>query len=741
MSYQPKDLEDIYELSPLQQLLLDQTLREPGNGTACRQTVFAVDGLDARLFRQAWEKVVERQPPLRASVHWEGLDKPLQVIHRRPELLFEEQDWRGLRPRRKQFELRAYLAADSQRGFVLTEAPLLRLALFRLSETFFQFVWSHHPLLLDDGSAVLVSRSFFSCYQALSRGQPHPLASPGLYRDYLVWIQHQDPSRTEQFWRQYLQGFTAATPLPLLSGGCHAPPAVACQENEQLEVPGELTTALRTLAQREQLTLDTLVQGAWALLLGRHSGHEEVVFGARVAGRPRQLTEADSMVGLFTNTLPVRVRLHPQEQLLSWLKNLHARQIEALPHEYLPLVQVQRWSEVRPNLPLFESLVAFENYPKVWLPRGRQQSLKIRSLRPSALPTGYPLTLVLEPGETGLLLRLAYTRDRCDENTAAEILDELRFLLADLVTHPERRLGEGLLVKSAKTRGGFVPGAAALVDLQPRGSGVPFFCIHGSGGTVFRYRELARHLGQDRPLFALQARGLDGTQWPHARIEDMAADYLPLIQAVQPQGPFLLGGWSLGGMVAFEMAQQLEAQGQSVALLVLVDTVLGEGGKPAPKKRSVKQMAQFARGQGLRLHPGELKGFPPEARLGHVVDRLQGGRPMPPRQSLAQAHSQSLLYERLRWFHNHAMNQYCPRRCNSRIVLCLSGERPAEEIAVLHREWNRLAPRVELEIIPGSHGTMIAEPGVKVLAERLRTYFQDALAPRGPTEQTSAARI
>ena len=207
---------------------------------------------------------------------------------------------------------------------------------------------------------------------------------------------------------------------------------------QQIRLSAAATADLQALAQQHQLSLNTLVQSAWAMLLSRYSGQEDVVFGATVAGRPTDLAGVESMIGLFINTLPVRVRVDPKALLIPWLQERQHQQVEARQYEYSPLVQVQGWSDVPRGLPLFESLLVFENYPVRTSMQEWSNSLEIHRVR-VASRTNYPLTVVAVPGPE-LTLRIAYQCHRFDTATINRMLGHLRTLLEGMVTDPARRL-------------------------------------------------------------------------------------------------------------------------------------------------------------------------------------------------------------------------------------------------------------------------------------------------------------
>ena len=163
---------------------------------------------------------------------------------------------------------------------------------------------------------------------------------------------------------------------------------------QQIELSAATTQALQAIARQENITLNTIVQGAWALLLSRYSSEENVIFGAVVSGRPPTLVGSESMVGLFINTLPVCLQVEPETSVIAWLKQIQAQQTEVREYEYAPLVEVQRWSDFPPGLPLFESILSFQNYPVDFSTRSRGGNLEIPDIQTFA-PTHYPLTVLV----------------------------------------------------------------------------------------------------------------------------------------------------------------------------------------------------------------------------------------------------------------------------------------------------------------------------------------------------------
>ena len=445
------NLENLYNLSPMQEGMLFQSLYAPQANTYLRQLSYVLHGeLNVSAFGRAWRRVVSRHAVLRTSFYWENLEQPLQVVQREVELPLAQQDWRELPAAEQETRLEAFLEAERERGFELAEAPLMRLALVRLAEDAYQFVWSYHHLLLDGWSRSLLLKEVFTFYEAFSEGrdvQPE-LGRP--YIDYIAWLQQQDLSEAETFWRQALKGFHAPTPLP----GGHAHAGSTDREEghdqQQVELPEATTSALQTLARQQQLTLNTVIQGAWALLLSRYSGEDDVVFGAVVSGRPAELEGVESIIGVFINTLPVRLRVPPEARLLPWLKELQTQQAEMRQYEYSPLVKVQGWSEVPRGQALFESILVFENYPVKTSARDGRGGLGISRTR-FAEKSDYPLGLVAM-SHARLSLQINYERRRFDAATVGRMLGHLRTILESVIANPAQRLSDIPYLTEAEAR-------------------------------------------------------------------------------------------------------------------------------------------------------------------------------------------------------------------------------------------------------------------------------------------------
>ena len=337
-----RGIEDIYPLSPTQEGMLFHSAYAPESGVYVQQWTCTLRGdLDPSAFQAAWRQVVDRHPALRTSFHWVDSDRPVQVVHRQVDPPLEEFDWSGEPPDVRAGRYSEFLSADRERGFVASWAPLLRLALIRTEDRVVQLVLTYHHMILDGWCMPIVFAEALALYEAGRAGREASLPARRPYRDYIAWLRGRDLSESEAYSRETLRGFRSPTPLGIERSGADALDEPVPRGERFARLSSEATAALQVLSRAHQVTMNTLVQGAWALVLGRYSGQGDVVFGVTVSGRPPDLEGAEAMVGLFINTLPARVSVVEESPLLPWLKEIQARQVEMREHEQSPLVLVQ----------------------------------------------------------------------------------------------------------------------------------------------------------------------------------------------------------------------------------------------------------------------------------------------------------------------------------------------------------------------------------------------------------------
>ncbi|MFP2932892.1 amino acid adenylation domain-containing protein, partial [Pyxidicoccus sp. 3LG] len=491
-------IEDLYPLSPTQQGMLFHTLLEPSDGDYFEQLTWRIrTPLNMAAFRRAWETLVARHAVFRTGFFWENLSESHQVVLPRVELPWQELDWREVPEAEQSARLEDFLRADRAHGFDLSRPPLARVTCMRQGDGTWRVVFSHHHLLLDGWSQGRIFQELFSLYDTFARGET-PKLSPALpYRDYIAWLRRQDYARTERFWRETLAGVTGPTPLPAALPGAIANAPKGLHERE-VRLSRQATTALQSLARQHGLTLNTVVQGSWALMLGRYAGETDVVFGATVSGRPPELPGVEEFVGLFINTLPVRVSLPPDEKVLDWLKRLQAQQAALRQQEHSPLAQVQGWSDVPRGTPLFESILVFENYPIDEAVRQRAGGLELDDIH-ALERTNYALSAVVVPGNE-LVLTLSGDTRRFEASALERLLGQWRTALEGMAAQPEQLLADvpwltaeqqkQLLVDWNDTRTDFPAGTCVHQLFEAQVARTPDAVALTFEGTHLTYREL-----------------------------------------------------------------------------------------------------------------------------------------------------------------------------------------------------------------------------------------------------------
>ncbi|KAA2257273.1 amino acid adenylation domain-containing protein [Solihabitans fulvus] len=445
-----REVEDVYPLTPMQAGMVFHGLSQGDLGVYLEQATFVLDGVDdPGALAEAWQHVVDRTPILRTRIAWREVADPMQVVRRRVTLPITHLDWTTVAEQDRAERLRALVAEDRALGLDPTVAPLTRVTIARLSDTEVQVLWTFHHALLDGWSVYQVLSDVFGCHAALRAGGQPALVARRPFSDYLAWLDTRNRSEAAEYWRRALAGFAAATPLSY-----DRPPAPTHATRSATWLPASLDEAeserLRRLAQRGGLTLNTIAQGAWALVLARRSGQRDVCFGATVSGRPADLPGSESITGLFINTLPVRVAVGDEPSLVDWLRELQSAQAEARRFDFVSLAELPRWTELPAEAGLFDSIVVFENYV-INDEAAATHGLKVRELD-AVETTNYPLTIAVVPGAR-LTIQLGYDPDLFDAATADQFADQLTHVLRVIADRPDDLVGRvDLLTESARRR-------------------------------------------------------------------------------------------------------------------------------------------------------------------------------------------------------------------------------------------------------------------------------------------------
>ena len=434
---------DEYGLSPMQQGMLFHHLAAAHSGIDIQQLVISFkEAPDVTILERAWQAVVEKHPALRTSFRWEGLLEPVQQVHDDLPIKIEHyQSW-------DESTFSAFLAADRRRGFDIKQLPLIRLTLFGSGAGPMRLVWTLHHILMDGRACTIVLNDVERFYDDLLSGAPlkNSLGLP--YKPYTKWVEQLDQSDANDFWREKLRGFIAPTPLPCEPDDL--PKDTSIHGEIEIKLSEAVTSRLRDIARQCNVTLNTIVMASWAILLGRFSGESEVVFATVKTTRGNSVPDADSIVGLFLNTIPVRVATNPTMQVAEMLKRLYAEWIwmGLRQYDYTPLVQIKRVSDFPKSEPIFSSLVVFENQQLGTAlanshPRWRERKFRFHE------QTGLPLALSAF-GDPAMVLKLEYDVHRFSQTTAKRILAHLIQVFASIADNPDETIANLKIIPDAE---------------------------------------------------------------------------------------------------------------------------------------------------------------------------------------------------------------------------------------------------------------------------------------------------
>ena len=517
------DSVDRYPLTPMQRLFY--TMAKTGY-EAWR---FAIEGhVDAARLHGAWQMLLDRHTILRTAFMTDGAHEPLQFVlrsARMPTLI--EVDLQGMDAQSQEQHIRRLAQLELERGFDLSRAPLMRVALVRLADQRYEMMWSTHHLYIDGWSWPILMADLSDCYSALC-DEREPLPPPACpYGRYVRWLADEAPEG-DSFWRQELAGFVSPSPIDLED----TPVLEASSDPQEVvhALASDTSDKLIALARGEQTTASVVVQGAWALLLSHIGATEDIVFGAAYSGRPAEISGVEGMVGPCVNNIPVRVRVNPAESVADYVGRLQQRQHELSHHQFSPLARIQELAGVPLRLRLFESLIVFQNYVIGDASRrmGSQASLRLID-GPDA--TNYPLTLVVLPGPQ-MQLKLLYQPQRFTRRRVESLLGDLAAVLTAMAGVPERSVGSILTELPEHTRGRAARIVAQKRERRTVATAAPATVLEQTIASMWAELFQVERVGLDENFFDLGGHSLLLLE-AHRRLQAQTQTTLPVVTLFQ----------------------------------------------------------------------------------------------------------------------------------------------------------------------------------------------------------------
>ncbi|QNN43951.1 non-ribosomal peptide synthetase [Pedobacter roseus] len=460
-------IEDVYPLSPLQQGLYYHWASSPTSEVYFEQMSYRVEGLlDVDKIESSYRSLVSRHAVLRTFFTQDYGDRLLQVVARSFSGGFSYIDASG----DPHFSISDFKEGDRSLGFDLHQGSQMRLSVVFLGDGRYEFVWSFHHILMDGWCVGILVKEFFEFYRNLSTGQSLQLNRIEPYSSYIKWLEEIDRAKSFTYWGKYLSEFKSLASLPKFSTGLKP----GRFREQVLTIDGDIRSSLRSLCIELGVTENTFVQAAWGLLLGRYNNTDDVVFGSVVSGRPADIEGIEDMVGLFINTIPVRVRARGGMCFRDLLKEVQQEAISGMEHHYVQLAEIQSLSGV--GGALFDHILVFENYPvQEIISQGQETSNEKISLLSFEIfeQSNYSLTVVIIPGDN-LVVKLAYNDSIYEDAMIERLKVHLLTLITSVLSSPDAPVGDidylgtverSLLLGDFNSTGSDYPRDRSIVDL------------------------------------------------------------------------------------------------------------------------------------------------------------------------------------------------------------------------------------------------------------------------------------
>ncbi|MGB0521647.1 MAG: amino acid adenylation domain-containing protein [Flammeovirgaceae bacterium] len=358
-----ESIADIYPLSPIQEGLLFHGLFDSSSTAYTEQ--FCCDfniAIDLNAFQAAWDLILQQHSIFRTAFLHKALAVPVQCVHHGVKMPVHVLDLTTETPEKQAEKLEQFLVEDKQSGFAFDQAPLMRVTLIKLSAHQYKMAWTHHHILLDGWSFSILTTKLLRYYEAFAQGEFPETEREDNYRDYIDYVNSKDEYEVEDFWRNYAVDITTPTFLPFVSDTVpNRNKGLGEIKELEFHFDAEMSQKINDFSKSAHLTMNTVVQGVWALVLSKYTGKQAISFGVTSSGRPSELAFADERVGLYINTIPLFTHVPFENDLPNWLSNLQKMSTAAREFQYTPINTIQRWTSIQGEL--FDTLLVFENYP------------------------------------------------------------------------------------------------------------------------------------------------------------------------------------------------------------------------------------------------------------------------------------------------------------------------------------------------------------------------------------------
>ncbi|MCK4257939.1 MAG: hypothetical protein KAX49_03120 [Halanaerobiales bacterium] len=662
------DFQKISPLSPMQERMLYHYLKDKTSTVCFEQDEMHLSGtLDIDLFEKSFNLIIQRYDILRTNFVYQKIKEPRQVVFKEKigKIYFE--DISLLEETEKLDYIKKFKDKDMERGFNLTKDILIRMTILKISEESYRLIWSYHHIIMDGWCLGIIFQDFVQIYKSLKEGTPLNLSKVYPYSNYIDWLQKQDRVEASDYWKKYIEDYkTQALPFGFNKLSINVE---YVQQNKTFKFDSALLRSMEKIAKDCNVTINVVFQAIWGILLQRYNNSDDVVFGAVVSGRPPEVEGIEQMLGLFINTVPVRVKGKSNDIFVDIVKKLQKDVVSSRSYEYFPLAEIE--SHTGGIGELINNISIFENYPldKEVINDSSQNLGFVLTNTESYSQTKYDLNIFLVVGES-LDIRFSYNAlvynpefinkmgehvkkvlkivtenpevcvsiiDILTEDEKSQIIADLeqRDKMKDLRNNPaleyvsptnqvEEKLvhiwqnvlnleGVGINHNFFEIGGNSInvvrvmklinedfgmevsvselfkkPTIAEFANILNEDNTLSqfecavslnkisskkknVFVVHGMDGSAYLYKDLAKLLQEDCNFYGLQAKGMFDPSKMAQSVDEMVTDYIRDIKAIQPQGPYIIGGYCWGARLLYELVRRLEEQGDVIKKIIVLD--------------------------------------------------------------------------------------------------------------------------------------------------------------------------
>ncbi|MBN2862737.1 MAG: amino acid adenylation domain-containing protein [Bacteroidales bacterium] len=426
-------IERVYTLSNMQAGMLFHALMEEESDSYFEQVGLVIKGkFNIEDFQRCINIISQKYDVLRTNFILEGLSEPHQVVMKERKYRVDYQDARGKSVNEQQAYIRKYKEEDRRKGFDLKKGGIMRFGLIHTGEEEYTLVWSSHHILMDGWCTGIILHDLMSLYGKEKPYSEEEKVTP--YEEYIEWLRKQDQEEAKAYWKKYLEGYDRKTGLPKTG---MAKKGEYERKTLDFAISREMMEQVTKMSARYSITLNTVFQGIWGLILQSYNNTEDAVFGAVVSGRPGDIAGIEAMVGLFINTVPVRINAAGNPRLIDLMKQVQDEAMEREKYGYLPLVEIQS------ELELVDHVIAFENFPLKDAASGATEvdhGFSIEGIQ-TFEQTNYDLDVVVCSQEA-MEIRFNYNGKAYEQARMQDLAEQIRHVFSKFVENPEVRIGE-----------------------------------------------------------------------------------------------------------------------------------------------------------------------------------------------------------------------------------------------------------------------------------------------------------